>query len=657
MVDDSLIAEPHASDAEVAPGAPAPGTAAEGAKAKHYTVLARRYRPQTFAEVIGQGHVARALTNAIAGGRVAHAYLFTGARGVGKTSTARIFAKALNCPNSPKEGPNAGVPCNACEICEAVSEGNDVDVLEIDGASNNGVDHIRDLRGNVTVKPMRAKFKVYIIDEVHMLSKAAFNALLKTLEEPPSGVKFVFCTTEPNKLPDTILSRVQRFDFATVHVQNIIQRLAAIAEAEGYQVEQSALELVARRAAGSMRDSQSLFDQLLSFGGETITADEVHRLFGTASDDRLVTLVGYCVNGDPARALGELEAAIGDGVQLDELIDQLVGYLRDLMILAAGADGVPLMGVSEEHRTALTEQARDWGVQTTLAAVQLLSEAKLRMQRVTFGRALAEAALVRAATLGDLDDLANLAATLRDGGPPAGAAPTRRPARPAPQPQRSEVPRRAEPVTPRPRGASALREENEPAGGESQKNEPAKPVHVGSSPADPVPAAESPAAESPAAESPAGESPESESPPVVAVKPGNEAALLARLKEEIGTGNALTGVRESSALAILGPDRVELRFPDALKVAADRCEAKRSAVEAALRATVGRPVSFTVALDAPPANGAAKQEPTEKRDASRPEPVDPEDIADPFVRRAVDLFEARQVTSQPLPPAAQAVPD
>ncbi|MFH5805897.1 DNA polymerase III subunit gamma/tau, partial [Alienimonas sp. DA493] len=424
MADSPLLADPPLADPvhsdEADPAGAAGGNGKSGGK--HYTVLARRYRPQTFAEVIGQGHVARALTNAIAAGRVAHAYLFTGARGVGKTSTARIFAKALNCPNAPKDGPNAGVPCNHCEICEAVSEGNDVDVLEIDGASNNGVDHIRDLRGNVTVKPMRARFKVYIIDEVHMLSKAAFNALLKTLEEPPAGVKFVFCTTEPNKLPDTILSRVQRFDFATVHVQNIIQRLAAIAEAEGYEVEQPALELVARRAAGSMRDSQSLFDQLLSFGGEKITADEVHRLFGTASDDRLVALVGCCVNGDPAGALAELEAAIGDGVQLDELIDQLVGYLRDLMILAAGADGVPLLGVSEEFRPQLAEQAQGWGVQTTLAAVQLLSEAKLRMQRVTFGRALAEAALVRAATLGDLDDLAGLAESLRGGGPSAGAA-------------------------------------------------------------------------------------------------------------------------------------------------------------------------------------------------------------------------------------------
>ena len=177
----------------------------------HYTVLARRFRPQSFGDVVGQEHVAQALRNAITSERVAHAYLFTGARGVGKTSTARILAKSLNCPNAV-----AGDPCNDCEVCESIASGSDVDVLEIDGASNRGIDDIRSLRANVNIKSMRSRFKIYIIDEVHMLTKEAFNALLKTLEEPPPSVKFIFCTTEPNKLPDTILSRCQRFDFGTI---------------------------------------------------------------------------------------------------------------------------------------------------------------------------------------------------------------------------------------------------------------------------------------------------------------------------------------------------------------------------------------------------------------------------------------------------------
>ncbi|MEI8021808.1 MAG: DNA polymerase III subunit gamma/tau, partial [Schlesneria sp.] len=246
-----------------------------------YTVLARRFRPQTFSEVVGQERVAQTLRNAIHEGRVAHAYLFTGARGVGKTSMARIFAKALNCPFVKD-----GVPCNECEQCRGISVGQDVDVSEIDGASNRGIDDIRSLRANVNIKSMRSKYKVYIIDEVHMLTKEAFNALLKTLEEPPPMVKFVFCTTEANKVPDTILSRCQRFDFGTISTDNITIRLRQLAEAEGFRVDEAALDLVARRAAGSMRDSQSLFDQLLAFGSEHITSADVHRLLGTAPDDR-----------------------------------------------------------------------------------------------------------------------------------------------------------------------------------------------------------------------------------------------------------------------------------------------------------------------------------------------------------------------------------
>ena len=218
-----------------------------------YVVVARRYRPQTFDQLFGQEHVAQALTNAITTQRVGHAYLFTGARGVGKTSAARILAKALNCERGP-----AAVPCNQCDTCLSVSTGDDVDVLEIDGASNRGIDEIRQLRQNVNVRPSRSRFKIYIIDEVHMLTREAFNALLKTLEEPPEHVKFIFCTTEATKIPITILSRCQRFDFAGISTRSIAERLRQIVAAEGVTAEPEALEILARRAAGSMRDSQSL---------------------------------------------------------------------------------------------------------------------------------------------------------------------------------------------------------------------------------------------------------------------------------------------------------------------------------------------------------------------------------------------------------------
>ena len=375
---------------------------------EHYTVLARRYRPQTFDDVVGQSHVGTALRNAIASDRIAHAYLFTGARGVGKTSTARIFAKALNCPNVED-----GRPCNACEVCDAIGAGSDVDVLEIDGASNRGIDDVRQLRANVGIRPMRSPRKVYIVDEVHMLTKEAFNALLKTLEEPPPNVNFVFCTTEPQKVPDTILSRCQRFDFGTIEAGKITDRLTEIAAAEGQQVESEAVAMVARRAGGSMRDSQSLFDQLLAFGGDTITADDVHRLFGTAPDERIIEMVERLMGGDRAAALGMLDEAMTGGVRLDALSDQLVAYVRDLMVLAGGAAEAALMSVGESHRDALLDQANRWGLRTATAALQILSDAKLKMARTVHARPLFELALVRLTLLDDLDQIAALVATLR----------------------------------------------------------------------------------------------------------------------------------------------------------------------------------------------------------------------------------------------------
>ena len=244
---------------------------------------------------------------------------------------------------------------------------------------------------------MRSPYKVYIIDEVHMLTKEAFNALLKTLEEPPPNVKFIFCTTEPNKVPDTILSRCQRFDFGTIDQDSIAGRLRQIAEAEGKTVEEDAIELVARRANGSMRDSQSLFDQLLAFGGERITAEDVHHLLGTASDERLFTLIDACIESQPGTALEVLEAAMQQGVQTGGLTDQLLAYLRDLLVTAAGAKGVPLSAVTDNQRAQVQKQAERWGLQTISSAMQIVAETKNRLQRTTHGRALLELAVVRLA--------------------------------------------------------------------------------------------------------------------------------------------------------------------------------------------------------------------------------------------------------------------
>lgn len=369
----------------------------------HYTVLARRFRPQAFEDVVGQEHVSRALRNAIRSGRVAHAYMFTGARGVGKTSTARILAKALNCPHTED-----GVPCNQCEICEGISAGNDVDVLEIDGASNRGIDDIRSLRASVGVRSMRTRFKVYIIDEVHMLTREAFNALLKTLEEPPPNVKFVFCTTEPNKVPDTILSRCQRFDFSSIDDQSIGERLREIARAEGFEVEDDAIELVARRARGSMRDSQSLFDQLLAFSDGTVTADDVHRMLGTAGDERLVEFFEAITERRPGEVLALLDSAFSQGVQPGELMDQCISYLRDMMVTVSGGSDVALISVSNRHRETLRTQAGHLGMTTILAAFQILADAKNRMFRSTFARTVMEMAMVQLSLLENLTALSDL---------------------------------------------------------------------------------------------------------------------------------------------------------------------------------------------------------------------------------------------------------
>jgi DNA polymerase-3 subunit gamma/tau len=381
------------------PTPPPNETPAEG-----YTVLARRYRPQLFGNVIGQEPVARALVNALKSNRVAHAYLFTGARGVGKTSTARILAKALNCEKGPTP-----TPCGECDICKNIAAGEDVDVLEIDGASNRRIDEIRDIRGNVQYRPSRSRYKIYIIDEVHMLTKEAFNALLKTLEEPPPHVKFIFATTEVEKVPITILSRCQRFDFAGIPVPRIVEQLRDIVQREGMQADDDAIELIARRAGGSMRDAQSLLDQLLAFGGERLTADQVHHLLGTAGDERIVALAEAVLAHDVKQALDLLDDAVVAGLQLGELLDQTIAYWRDLMVVhCAGTEGRDL-SVPGRHREVLVRQAKSLPLDTILAGLDVLSATKSNLKNSNHGRTLVEMALVRLGRLENLVALPQLA--------------------------------------------------------------------------------------------------------------------------------------------------------------------------------------------------------------------------------------------------------
>lgn len=387
-------------------------------KSQSYTVVARRYRPRTFTELIGQEHIAQALSKAIASGRVGHAYLFTGARGVGKTSTARIFAKALNDTGEADTS--------------AIESGEDMDVIEIDGASNRGIDEIRQLRANVTVRPSRARYKIYIIDEVHMLTNQAFNALLKTLEEPPEHVKFIFCTTDPDKLPITVLSRCQRFDFVPVKFEAIQKRLKEISLAEGYEAEDEALALLARKAAGSMRDSQSLLEQVMSFSTERITADQVHALLGTADEGRLIDLVEALRNRSPLDALAVVDEATRGGADPGQLAEQLLNYLRDVMTAGIGGSPDLLKLANPAGHARLTEIAKSWGIQTVLSAIQILDESLVRMRSSVSSTTLLEVALVQICQLQDLALIPAMIDAILRGGPMPTTVAQRPPERTAP---------------------------------------------------------------------------------------------------------------------------------------------------------------------------------------------------------------------------------
>lgn len=370
-----------------------------------YQVVARRYRPQRFADLVGQEHVARGLAGAIDSGRIGHAYLFTGARGVGKTSAARIYAKALECTNR-----ETGEPCNVCNRCESIAAGQDVDVIEIDAASNRGIDEIRQLRQNVAVRPANGKYKTYIIDEVHMLTREAFNALLKTLEEPPPHVKFVLCTTEPEKLPITILSRCQRFDFQSVDTAAIARRLGQIVESEGLTVTPGALDLIARRAAGSMRDSQSLLEQLFGISAgekESIDVGDVHAVIGTSKDEKVGELAQALIQRDSPLAISVLHDCLTQGADAGGVLEQLLIALRNCLVASVGCGPETYIG-SNSFGIDFAELGKQAGTETMLAMLQIIDHSLARMRLSTHTAVLAEMAIIRLAALDDLDNLSEI---------------------------------------------------------------------------------------------------------------------------------------------------------------------------------------------------------------------------------------------------------
>lgn len=558
-----------------------------------YVVVARRYRPQSFQELVGQGQVSQALGNAINTNRVGHAYLFTGARGVGKTSAARIFAKALNCANGPTP-----TPCGECDICQGITSGDDVDVLEIDGASNRGIDEIRQLRSNVNIRPSRSRFKIYIIDEVHMLTTPAFNALLKTLEEPPEHVKFFFCTTDPEKIPITVLSRCQRFDFAPVETGSILKRLQFIVDSEGLQADTEALQLLARRAAGSMRDSQSLLEQLLSFCSERITVEDVHAMLGTAKSGRLTDLAAQLSARDAAGSLAAVNQAVSEGVDVGQLAEQLLGHFRDVMAVLVGCDADFLLHTAAGEYETLADAGKRLGIETTMAVIQILDQCITRMRQSTHTRTLLEIALVRICNLESLDDLATITAQIR-----AGTAPS------LPQSNRPSAPMANVPPTTQASGS------------------------------------QSPAPSTPSQPAPQKKTEKPEDPPSSPTVPNGSAFQLTADSANSIWQQAIAQIEDMTAdyagfcdrVAISAPNRLVASFKASYTLQKESCEKpdRKARIEQALQRVTGQQIQVDFEVRREQGGGSQRPQPRPSMQQRRREI---EKL--PLVKQAIEVFEA-----------------
>jgi DNA polymerase III subunit gamma/tau len=419
-----------------------------------YEVLARKWRPKTFDEVVGQNTLVRTLKNALSSGRIGHAFLLSGARGVGKTTTARILAKALNCAKG--DGPTAD-PCGECPSCKEITKGNALDVQEIDGATNNGVEQVRELRESARYSPARDRFKIWIIDEVHMLSTGAFNALLKTLEEPPPRVKFIFATTEYHKIPDTILSRCQQYDFRMIPGRELLAHLRKVAEGETIQVSEEALAKIARAAEGSVRDALSLFDQVLAFSGSEVKDEDVTALLGLIDRELLLRASSAMVGGDSLAMLELVESLADYGADYRNFARELLLHFRELLMLKLAPDGSGLLSaILPEDRERMKPLSEAFSEEDLLRVFDVLTEAEVELRSAQDPRVTLELALLKLGQMRRLMPFAELVDRVERlaGGLPAPAAPgPRAPAVPRP-PDRVDVPLAPKPAPGGPTAAS-----------------------------------------------------------------------------------------------------------------------------------------------------------------------------------------------------------
>ena len=442
-----------------------------------YQVFARKYRPQTFDDVVGQEHITQTLKNAIAANRLAHAYLFVGPRGTGKTSTARILAKALNCVHGPTV-----TPCGECDPCREIAAGNSLDVLEIDGASNNGVEQVRELRENVRFAPTRGKYKVYIIDEVHMLTTAAFNALLKTLEEPPPHVKFIFATTDVQKVLPTILSRCQRFDLRRIPAELIANHLQYIAGHERITLSPEAARAIAKGAEGGLRDAESMLDQLVAFCGEVITETDVLSVFGFTAAQTVSDLCESVLYGDSPAALGIVQQQAEAGRDLSRLLSDLIGHLRNLLVAKADPEGIK-GEVGADVLATFQAQADRIALDRLLDLIEQFAAAEGRMKWAPNKKLHFEIAVIKAIqTLGQatLTEVLDALTVLKTGGELPPSKPFQPATRPAPRPAPKTEPE--PPAAPRRSLVEAFRKETGAPAASAPKPEPAQPPPVAPEP-------------------------------------------------------------------------------------------------------------------------------------------------------------------------------
>jgi len=517
-----------------------------------YRIFARRFRPTVFDEVIGQDHVTRTLSSAVETGRLAQAYLFSGPRGVGKTSVARILAKSLNC----EKGPTIR-PCGECVSCAAIAEGEDIDVLEIDGASNRGIDEIRELREKVRYAPTHGRYKIYIIDEVHMLTDQAFNALLKTLEEPPPKVVFIFATTRVEKVPVTILSRCQRFAFRRVPGDLIYDKLKSIAETEDIETEDEALTLIAKRASGSVRDAESLFDQVIAFSGGGAGAHDVELALGLVAGESVESLALAVLDGDARSAVLTINDLANEGADLVQVGHQVIDYLRNLMVLVTAPHADELVELSHEEIEKLKAVAETANPTRVLAVLNTFMESASRPSRAFPPRLSLEMAAVRAASVAKILPIEDLMSALDD-------------------PSKIDVleNNECEPTKETARRGDEKR-------GETENLISATTVKG--------------VAETPKAKAGAAETPRLSGASAVELWDG----LMAELKK---TNSPLYGILSTGRLKSFEDDKLTVGFPEPKKVMADMVNepARRAEIENLLKELTGRPVAVAALAEEAP---------------------------------------------------------